>query len=166
MYNHYKTSLVHFFRVVFDVFVFDVDSRAAFSFPSFAKYANAPSTVTSTTPANGEISSARSAAITTVGIITTASVVATRTVAVVGPVGRVGRVASIVPSRRATRATPPRGARGARGATARRGVVVRAIAARIVVVVVVVVVVVSRARSRRRDAGLRDHTDQNPARRG
>jgi len=36
--------------------VFPCASRAAFSFPSLAKYANNASTDTSTTPANGEIS--------------------------------------------------------------------------------------------------------------
>ena len=48
-------SSLHF---LFDllVLVFDCASRAAFSLPSLAKYANNASTDTSTTPANGEIS--------------------------------------------------------------------------------------------------------------
>lgn len=48
-------SSLHF---LFDrlVLVFDWASRAAFSLPSLAKYANNASTETSTTPANGEIS--------------------------------------------------------------------------------------------------------------
>lgn len=55
-YTHRMAAIYFFLPLFRPTFVLLALSRAAFSFPSFAKYANNASTEISTTPANGEIS--------------------------------------------------------------------------------------------------------------
>lgn len=57
IHSTHRMAAIYFFLPLFrPTFVLLALSRAAFSFPSFAKYANNASTEISTTPANGEIS--------------------------------------------------------------------------------------------------------------